>query len=195
MSEPEKLARSGPSPDPKRLGSGIASEFESFYRAHAGRVLAYALRRTSWAMAEEVVSETFLAAWRRFESVPKDPVPWLLATAANVLRNQMRSASRLHALEARLGNVPTNPDTPSWDGAETSVPQLLVDLSPRDREAIRLLYWDELTMAEAARVLGCSRGSLSVRMFRVRRKLRDALASESTNLMTGRQLTRREADQ
>ena len=43
------------------------SHFEELYRTHAGKVLAYPLRRTTAATADDVVAEVFLAAWRTME--------------------------------------------------------------------------------------------------------------------------------
>ena len=40
-----------------------------------------------------------------------------------------------------------------------------------DREVLALIAWEELSVAEAARVLGCSAPQFSVRLFRARRRL------------------------
>jgi DNA-directed RNA polymerase specialized sigma24 family protein len=61
-------------------------------------VYAYALRRTDPASAQDVVSETFLTAWRRRADLPRDELPWLLATARLVLAKHVRSQRRRDAL-------------------------------------------------------------------------------------------------
>ena len=40
----------------------------------------------------------FLTAWRRFDRVPDDALPWLLGVARRVLANARRSAARRPAL-------------------------------------------------------------------------------------------------
>ena len=47
--------------------------FSAFYRAHYAAVLRNTLRRTDRETAHDVVSETFLVAWRRRTAVPADP--------------------------------------------------------------------------------------------------------------------------
>src|SRR5437660_12133570 len=64
------------------------------FARHAGRVYAYAARRSSPDVAHEVVGETFLIAWRKLEAVPADPLPWLLNVAGKVLANRRRSDQR-----------------------------------------------------------------------------------------------------
>jgi RNA polymerase sigma-70 factor (ECF subfamily) len=56
--------------------------------------------------------------------------------------------------------------------AQLSARTALALLSPAEREAIELLAWEGLTPAEAATVLGCSRGVVAVRLHRARRHLR-----------------------
>ncbi|MCL2419615.1 MAG: hypothetical protein FWD04_10005, partial [Conexibacteraceae bacterium] len=48
-----------------------------------------------------------------------------------------------------------------------------------DREVLALIAWEELTVAEAARVLGCPAPQFSVRLFRARRRLEHLLAAHA----------------
>lgn len=68
-----------------RPGSGVDQEheaaFRTFYEQHYGSVLGFVLRRHDHEGAEDVVQETFLAAWRRFVDLPQEPLPWLYGTA------------------------------------------------------------------------------------------------------------------
>lgn len=154
------------------------NEFEMLYSTYAGRVLGYALRRAPRAEAEEVVSDVFFIAWRRLDDLPRDLLPWLLATARNVLRNQRRSAHRRGALTARVQLDP-HPGY-SIDPADyvIKVEQAAValdQLTEPQREAVLLVAWDGLTRQQAAAVLGCSRATFAVRLHRARRTLAAAL--------------------
>ena len=60
--------------------------FEQLFRSEADAVRSYALRRADPADADDVVAETFLVAWRRFDDMPSDPRPWLLGVARRVRR-------------------------------------------------------------------------------------------------------------
>lgn len=152
------------------------------------RVLAYALRRTEDRnSAEEVVSETFLIAWRRFDALPEEPLPWLLGTTRRVLANQRRSAKR---------RGPSGPDA-SLELAEVPHPEPLpferlaerqafaaafAALGERDREVLSLIAWDGLGGREAAKVMGCTAAAFSIRLHRARRRLLKELEASGHSL-------------
>jgi RNA polymerase sigma-70 factor, ECF subfamily len=150
---------------------------EALFIAHADDVLAYARRRTDGAAAEDVLSEVFVVAWRRLDEVPADPVPWLLACARRVLANQRRGERRRAAFFDRL-----SADAASTEGSvdlpDRALARALASLSDTDREVLLLIAWEELSIAEAATVLGCSRPTLSVRLHRARKHLATALAAD-----------------
>ena len=68
----------------------------------ARAVLAFAMRRADPDTAHDVLSETFLVAWRRIDELPAEPRPWLLGTARKVLANHRRAAERRGALHERI---------------------------------------------------------------------------------------------
>jgi len=64
------------------------------YAAHRVPLLGYALRRTdNTDDAADVLAETFLAAWRRLDEVPRGDEArlWLYGTARRVLANHRRA--------------------------------------------------------------------------------------------------------
>ncbi len=152
--------------------------FEALYGANAGAVLAYALRRTSAANADDVVAEVFLVAWRRLADVPADERIWLLGVARRVLANQRRSQARQRALRERLApQLPSTSPPAGLDSRDQRVLRALAGLREPDREALLLLGWEELSHAEAARVLGIRARTFSVRLHRARRRFALALAA------------------
>jgi RNA polymerase sigma-70 factor (ECF subfamily) len=152
--------------------------FEQLFRANYGAVRAYALRRAPGDVAQDVVAETFLVAWRRLEDVPDDALPWLFGVARRVLANERRSADRRDALEQR---VATSAVTGAGDAAdrlgETELMRTaLAGLSENHREALMLVAWHGMSGARAARAAGCSPATFAVRLHRARAKLAAQLA-------------------
>ena len=143
-------------------------------------VWAYALRRAP-RVADEVVAETFLVAWRRLDEVPDDALPWLIGVARNVRANLHRSDRRRDALVQRL-----RPEVAAGDDPATSVDErdalrgALAGLSETDREVLLLTAWDDLDRGQVARALGCSRANVAVRLFRARRRLEAALGEDNS---------------
>jgi RNA polymerase sigma-70 factor, ECF subfamily len=159
------------------LSAARRERFEAIYRAHHGAVRAYLLRRAEPELAGDALSETFLAAWRRLDDLPQDPLPWLLATARRCLANQRRSARRLVGLRERIaGSEPREVVDRSDQLADAElVRRALAELSERDREALMLVAWDGLDPTRAATAAGCSRAAFAVRLHRARKRLDRAL--------------------
>ena len=153
---------------------GDEAKFERMYRAYADQVHAYARRRSDAAVADEVVAEVFLVAWRRLDQVPGEGLPWLLAVARRVLANQRRSKRRALALRERLGSIPA----PSPGAGDRGVLCALSTLGERDREVLLLIAWEGLSQAEVAEVLAIRRTAVAMRLHRARQRLSEALAAE-----------------
>lgn len=155
-------------PDNERGG------FEHLYREHVNAVFAYALARTTPDLAMEAVEETFLVAWRRLDDLPTEPRAWLFGVARRVLANQRRARDRRTALGVRIAASRASEHHGS-DPAEIVVERdkalvALGRLPEADRELLCLIAWGGLSPGEAARVLGCSKPTLIVRLHRARRR-------------------------
>lgn len=64
------------------------------YLAHYEDALRFVRRRAHPMNVEDVVGETFLAAWRRRRELPEDARPWLFGTARNLMLNANRGMRR-----------------------------------------------------------------------------------------------------
>jgi RNA polymerase sigma-70 factor, ECF subfamily len=156
--------------------------FRALYQEQYGPIQAYAVRRTaSPEDAADVVADTFMIAWRRLDDVPEPPADrwWLYGVARRVVAGRHRSARRSSGLLALLTRVAAGP---GWEPAGTSPPSLsdqvldaIARLRPADREALRLVIWEQLSHAEAAQVLGCSVNAVAIRVHRAKRRLRTVL--------------------
>ena len=97
-----------------RVRAGDHDEFGVLFSEHARAVYNHAFRLTgNWSAAEEVVSLTFLEAWRLRGTVRPEGgslLPWLLGIALNVARNVSRAARRQQAAMNRLPKAPDVPD-------------------------------------------------------------------------------------
>ncbi|MFG2090976.1 MULTISPECIES: RNA polymerase sigma factor [unclassified Spirillospora] len=166
MSDPEDIAR-----------------FTAVYDAYHPRVHAYVVSRVGGQAAEEITSEAFCVAWRRIRDLPDEPLPWLFGIARNLLRESYRVRERRDALTRELRTWAAG-QPPAGDVAEAvaeraGVLRALADLSDGDRELLTLVAWHALSPDEAAKVVGCSKAALYVRLHRARRRLERALTAQS----------------
>jgi RNA polymerase sigma-70 factor (ECF subfamily) len=67
---------------------------------------------------------------------------------------------------------------------------VLAELSPADQEVLRLIEWDGLDVAEAARVLRCTRTALKVRLHRARRRFAQRLLATDEHCTSAARRTR-----
>ena len=154
-------------------GTREVERFEAIYREHFESIEAYARRRLP-ARADDVVSETFLVAWRRLEHVPEDALPWLYGVARRVVSDCRRNSRRQDAVAERLAGVHM-PETSERGQGQGQLQAALARLSERDRELLLLIYWEDLEPRRAAQALGCAGATVSTRLWRAHRRLRNEL--------------------
>jgi RNA polymerase sigma-70 factor (ECF subfamily) len=167
--------------------------FAALYQAYYRPILAYAVRRVAPGEdAADVVADVFTTAWRRIGELPEAPADrlWLYGVAQRVIAGRRRSARRLFHLTARLradagtwrlsqpGPGQPGPGQPGLrDAISDRVVAALDRFSVREREALQLVLWEELSHAEAAQVLGCSANAVAIRVHRAKTRLRRELSA------------------
>lgn len=147
----------------------------------------FAIRRVGAAAAADVVSETFLVAWRRRHDIPRDrPGPWLYATAGYVIQHEIRGTQRRLNLHDRFVSEETirvvDDDHAAVVADRLLVQHALAGLAERDQELLRLIEWDRLSLSDTAAVLGCTAAALKVRLHRARRRFAVSLAKAREDL-------------
>ncbi|MFH9294675.1 RNA polymerase sigma factor [Streptomyces sp. NPDC017520] len=173
----------------ERIRSGEREAFAEIFDQHARVVYAHAIRSTGdWAAAEDVMSLTFLEAWRlrhKLHGEVGNVRAWLLGIATNVLRNSARAARRHIQAMARLPAARN-----AQDFADEVVGQLadaqrlaaaakaLSRLKRSEREVFTLVVWSGLSYTAAAEALGLPIGTVRSRLSRARTKLRRLVEAE-----------------
>jgi RNA polymerase sigma factor (sigma-70 family) len=176
-----------------RVRAGDEAAFGMLFEEHARAVYNHAFRLTgNWSTAEEVVSLTFLEAWRLRGTVRAEGdslLPWLLGIALNVTRNASRTARRHQAAMTRLPPACEVPDFADElasridDAARLqAVRAALRSLRRGEREVLALCVWSGLSYAEAAEALGVPVGTVRSRLSRARRKLQCSAAVPEDDL-------------
>jgi RNA polymerase sigma-70 factor (ECF subfamily) len=149
------------------------SRFETIWDLYRLEVLAYCLRRTAAADAEDVCAETFVIAWRRIDEIPPGSraLLWLYGTARRVLANQWRSVQRRSRLEQKLSGLgvitASDPALVAVQRAEDrTVVEAVQALRARDREIVMLDAWEEISREDIAHLLGMTRAAVDQRIHR-----------------------------
>jgi RNA polymerase sigma-70 factor (ECF subfamily) len=139
-------------------------------------------RRTTGNDIQDVVADTFLTAWRRFDDLPHDPLPWLFVTARKLIANRHRSTGRQGALHKRLAARPAWVFQQAAPSDLSEIDERLLDAISRlpaaEREAFMLVAWDGLDTQRAARAAGCSAATFRMRLHRARRCLKQQIGPQ-----------------
>jgi len=130
--------------------------------------------------------ERLLRRWRRFDG---DPEGYLRRTLCNLAIDDRRRAGRWRQKERLLRTDLRQVRDPAGDvDLRDALVRLLVRLPARQRAALVLRFWEQLSDAEAAAVLGCAEGTVRSAVSRGLSRMRE-LADEwnDTAAMSGRE--------
>jgi RNA polymerase sigma factor (sigma-70 family) len=153
--------------------------FASVFDRHFDAVHGYIQRRVGRDLADDLAAETFARAFdrrRRYDLRYPDARAWLLGIATNVMRRHWRTERRRLEALSRAAAQPAAEDAGEAVRAELLTALRL--LSRRDREAVLLFAWADLSYEEMAIALEVPVGTVRSRLARARRHLRERLGEE-----------------
>lgn len=173
--------------DELQLALADDTAFERWYRRTLPRVYSYLVSRGGGdvALAEELTQQTFVAALdqrSRFDG-RSDTVTWLcgiarhkLADHFRALERQERRQRRMEVREIEVGQGRRiQPDLED----RTIIVEALRSLPVSQRAVLVFVVLDDLPVAEAARLMGKSRGATESLLFRARDSFRRAYGEET----------------
>jgi RNA polymerase sigma factor (sigma-70 family) len=169
------------------VAGGDGAAFELLLWRHGPMVLGVCRRLLRCAHdADDAFQATFLALVRKAGSIGRgDALPaWLHRTAQRAALHARAAASR------RPESLPENaaleaPDAASdleWRDLRPVLDEELNRLPDKYRSLIVLCYLQGKTQEEAARLLGCPKGTVAVRLSRARQRLQDRLTRRGVTL-------------
>ncbi len=128
------------------------------------------------ALAEDAVQETFLKAYKGFDSFRGDSSEktWLTRIAVNTCRDFQRGAWFRHT-DRRVTPEMLPVGTAQPDTEDLDLSLAVMKLPWKIREAILLYYYQDMSTEEIAETLGIAQSSVSNRLRRGREKLRKML--------------------
>jgi RNA polymerase sigma-70 factor (ECF subfamily) len=171
---------------PPRGSQADETALRALYTGHARVLLAYAERFTGdRGLAEEIVQETFLRAWRHLDRLQADPRPprmWLLHVTRNLLTDAARAARCRPAPPPAYVPVAVEPHaddglTRFVDHAELA--DALRRLSPAHRDVVIATFFDDQSLTTTARRLGVPPGTVRSRLHYALRELRVLLTVDT----------------
>lgn len=157
--------------------------FAEIFDRYAKAIGDYARRRVGREAADDVLSETFLVAFKRrasFDGRWDTARPWLLGIATHVIkRHRATEAAQWRAFERAAGagerfsgsHAGEADERIDASAAVRALGPRIAALSAKDRDTLLLYAWGDLTYEQVAEALGVPVGTVRSRLNRVRRKL------------------------
>jgi RNA polymerase sigma-70 factor (sigma-E family) len=161
---------------------GRTASLSELYARHAPRAgrLAYLLTRDPH-LAEDVAQEAFARLITRLPSLrnPEAVDAYLRKSVINLCRKHWRRTARERSFLRRHGPIETSrvavqPDVPGSDAMQDALDRL----TNRQRAALVLRFYEDLSERETARVLGCAVGTVKSLVSRGLRMLREEMGHE-----------------
>jgi RNA polymerase sigma-70 factor (ECF subfamily) len=140
-----------------RIRSGDRSAEEALYQKYSARVYYLALKRTgSPSDAEDVRSETFV---RVLAAIREGQLRQSAAFASFCFRTLDNVASEMARHAQRFGELECDPPAPLAqvfldDDVKAAIDRTIERLRPRERDFLRMYYYDDLPKREIARRVG-----------------------------------------
>lgn len=130
--------------------------FGEFYALEYQRMVRVAVLVTgSIETAQDVVQESFVGVWRRWGQLG-DPAGYLYRSVVNGCRSHHRRAAREQRFKALTSSLPATSAAP----VRSELLDALAALPYRQRAALVLRFYDDLSEADTAAVLGCRPGTV-----------------------------------
>lgn len=178
-----------------RAQAGDTDAFAAIYRAHNPGVVRFIDYRVgSRHVAEDIAQDVWVRALTRIGTVQdqgKEISSWLITIARNLVADYFKSA-RVRTTSRRTIDdliaerfepvAADDPEAETAEAIEARAAQLLVgalleELTPDQRQVIRLRFFEEMTAAEAAVVMGKDTGAVKAAQFRACSALRRRLGA------------------
>ncbi|OKI84551.1 hypothetical protein A6A27_40390 [Micromonospora sp. CB01531] len=157
----------------------------ALYETHADAIFRFLLRLTlgERGLAEDLLQETMLRAWRNLDALPTEPEAvrrWLFTVSRRIAIDgaRARQARPTEIAAPDIGQLPEDRDAMEAVVSAVTVRRALAGLSEAHRAAIIELYFLGHSVDEAAARLAVPEGTVKSRAYYALRALRAAIGSE-----------------
>ncbi|MCS6903346.1 MAG: sigma-70 family RNA polymerase sigma factor [Candidatus Bipolaricaulota bacterium] len=166
-----------------QIAQGDEKAFEKLFRCYASRIFRFAMSYLNdRSHAEEVVQETMIAVWKSAKDFQEQSQvsTWVLGIARNKALDRARVRQRepelLREKFDRRASAHATPEQIAQREIHIErVRAALEKLSPEHREVMLLAFYNDLSYAEIAQILGCPEGTVKSRVYYAKEQLKKIL--------------------
>lgn len=172
-----------------RIGAGDRDAARELMAANMSRIIGLARRTLGDPMeAEDVAQETFLRIWKaagRWQSGQARVSSWVCRIALNLCYDRLRKRREVltDAVPERADGAPGQDEQMEQAESGNRVADAVKQLPDRQRQALELVHFQELSNIEAAEIMSVSVDALESLLARGRRKLKAVLLGDAPDLI------------
>ena len=178
-----------------QLSLADPSVFAALFERHASSVHRYLLKRVGPQNAEDLVGETFVAAFRsrtNYDVSSADARPWLFGIATHLIQHYWRSETRRRSREVSSPGDSFSQDHGDevsqevfYSSQGSTIAQALAYLDDAHRDVLLLIAGPGFSYEEVSQALGIPIGTVRSRISRTRSRLRELLGESGQYLNEG----------
>ena len=172
-----------------------AGRFAALYDRYGPVLYRYACQRVGEQVAEDVVADTFLAAFQgrgSYDPRRAEVRPWLFGIMTRKLARYYRAEKARYRAVERAGAEPVQDGSADEIAARVTagavraeLARALGRLSVGDRDVLLLIAWCDFSYEEVAAALGIPLGTVRSRLNRARRLVRGAFGGTDPTVDPG----------
>jgi RNA polymerase sigma-70 factor (ECF subfamily) len=168
----------------ERISQGDQQAFSQLYVRYQPKLVKHCARvlRDDIAQAADLVDEAMFDVWRFAGSFAgkSKPSTWIYSIARNKVISWLRKTSEVtledeSILDTLVDSAATPHEELAMDDERQHLLRLMDQLSDEHREILRLTYFEDLSIKEAAGILGISENTVKTRMFYARKRMAQLL--------------------
>ncbi len=167
------------------IASGDETAFETIYLETVDRVYAYVRGQCrNDASAEDIVANVYLKAWKSaatYRHGSNNYQRWLFTIARNALIDHWRRNREVSPFDdLNFPDIASDASESAVEEDYSMVSEALNRLNAEQREVVVLRFFNELSHAEIAQILGKREGAVRAQLLRALRQMRKAIGNAAT---------------
>ena len=174
-----------------RIAQGDRAAAQALMQRRLPRIVGLAHRMLGdAAAAEDIAQETFIRVWNaadRWQPGRAQVSTWMSRIAINLCHDRRRKQREImpETLPDRRDPAPDQESVLVRAETENRIAEAMLQLPERQRQAMELVHFQEMSNIDAADILSVSVDALESLLARGRRNLRSILIGEAAELMSG----------
>jgi RNA polymerase sigma-70 factor (sigma-E family) len=132
-------------------------------------------------VAEEIAQESLVRLWQHWDRISAGGSTdgWVWTVALNLSRSRLRRRSAERRARARMDHDRDNNDDERDSADALAVREAVRSLPDRQRTAVVLRFFADLSVADTAETMGCAEGTVSAHTHKALKSLGAALVDEA----------------